>query len=253
MRPRGSSSEQYYNGQRENPNPPKYEESSSPEKKQKSRNTHGVSAKTNALGLVSIILIIGMIATMFFAVSYSGKQQFMYFSPSAYLEGLSDDTYYAINEWYKVEFKYHLFRLSPYYQPYVVINGQVIYSDYKYIPAYDNYVFPFVIDGITYYSEAVGITVNSSSPFEHTYLHLTDARIGVSGMPDFQVVGDAWSRVKNDKDIIGALSTTGRFIVDSLRYELSIMFKILPWNYVEKGDRSWIDNEWEKAEIRNGL
>lgn len=234
--------------------------------RKKSRNTnHGasVSAKTNAFGLVSIILIIGMIATMFFAVSYSGSTDFKYFSPMTYLSGLSSNDNIISDAWYVVEFEDLGVPGKPNWQenmfnvrPYVVIENQIFYAN--------DIPLEFVLRGVPIVFDIYGENYTSEYINGVHFLHLYNVLIGIGEMPDIKVVSDAWIEVsKTDLDddmnprvfkrLLNALSVTGGYLRDSVVYEYRVITRILPWNSVQNGNREWLDNIWIDKENELGL
>lgn len=261
MRPRGSSTEQHYNGQRENPNPTQNEQNSTDNKK-KNRGTHraSVSAQTNALGLVSIILIIGMIATIFFAVSYSGKQQFKYFSPRKYLSNFSSTEVDMPASWHQLLFleeKPFGGLFSTYVRAYFEYNGIYYHSKNRYLAGTSNVydkVYEFEIGGTKYYSELVQVGEYNGEALYANLIHLPAISYNLFEVPDISVVGSAWQQVEGfDGTLVNAFVTTGKFLVGAISFEVRIIDRVIPWNSVEDGNREWLDNVWASKEEELGF
>lgn len=230
-----------------------------------------VSASTNVWSIVSILLVIAMIGTVFIAysnVSGSGDRVY-FFSPSAYLNGLSD-SFYVPSGYYQLYYLSDRAGVSPAvesWSAYIDVDGRRYYSNENNV-AYSqlfnpSFQFSFDIAGSTLYSRGIfdylnnddfsGVSLDHSVIGDPRLIYIDEPVMLSNAMPNIKVVGDAWGNVNGLNDIFNAFRITGEFVTDSVRYETQLIQSLLPWNSVVEGDRDYLPDLWEAAEERNGF
>lgn len=238
------------------------------EKAPKANNGGGfrISARTTVMGAVSLLLVIGLIASVFFAYENSTRvegEPFQYFSPARFLENISTQTIEVDASSYRLAYVYHRNWLIPalsIYEARVYIGKNVFSSSNRILQSKlnDNSVpFYFFIDGVQYtsYSNYVSNDDGTVSPEVDLngdlvrYVTLPAMIITWNEMPDFTDVTNAWSGLSENGTVWSALSTTGKFVGQWLRYQGNMLQTLLPWNSVVMSnevsdDETAIDLPW---------
>lgn len=204
------------------------------------RSGNGYFAKTLVASAVSILILIGLIATVFFAYDNSQRadgEPFVYFSPARFLENLSSDVVYIQADTYEVEY-YYRWNILPFrsnYVGYIQVGNRRIKSEnyiFKQVINDQNLVFSFYIDGVLYTTDQYML---SEPLFDGDVevgrkIVLPEITYTWNEMPDFGEVADIWSRVGEDESFFDALSKTGIYITNFLEYQGNLLSALLPWN-----------------------
>ena len=199
--------------------------------------------KTAVMSAVSILIMFGLIASVFLAYDNSQRadgEPFVYFSPATWLERISDTKITVPAAEYEVEIKRENNATPLFWRYYGVVNiGGVEFRSTDSMGELDladsNKQFFFYIDGVVYQSYR-GITVQSF------YLSLPELTVDVLEMPDIGNIIDLWSNVAiiedddNDVSLLVCLRETGRFIGDFLMYQANLFERLLPWNAIKNSD-----------------
>lgn len=195
-------------------------------------------------GLVSTIVLIGMVATLFNAYQNSlnpSADEFSYFSISKYAEnfdfesGVVEKGNYAVTERFVIPFFT--------YRGYVEINGVSYPSVNVRSRNLPNFAYIFDIGGRDFIAYP-----NPLTAFQTYLLTIPETFEYHLEQPNLVDLGNEWSKVDDLLDLPGALSATGKFIIDSIRWESNVIRAVLPWNAVETGSREYLDSLWEDAE-----
>lgn len=217
-----------------------------------------VSGSTSAYNLLGLILIIGLIATVFFAYynSTSDSETFQYFSPKVFLENFSDDTILIAEGNYIVDFPVEwgiddLFTSSV--RGYVDVDGRKIGSinTLSLVESFSHSDLYFRING-EYYT-AIWQYVDDLGGNAYV-LSLPTLYITIDSMPDIQYVIDSWSSVSAD-NVFDVIQETFVYVGDYMAYIGNTILNFLPWNSVAtvQDDDPNLEQLWREAEIRAGV
>ena len=201
---------------------------------------------------VSLLLVVVLIGTLFFAVDNARTPEedaFYYVSPSKFLEGFTEVTYvegdtYVVNM-IKVSDQSVLFPAlsSLYYRGWIDVNGRRYDSDnaLSATSLESGEQFEFIIDGTTYFSHTIefqGPRPEFGQPgWEGRAVTLPGTYVNWLVQPDWNAVLYAWRGVDNFSTFGNALSTTAGFIGDWFTYQGNLLSAVLPWNSVAQGSR----------------
>lgn len=207
--------------------------------------THGYS---NAYGLVSMILMIALIATIVIAAPQRGnKEQFNFFSPSKFLESIATTTLTIPAGYYYCgyELKGGMGIYQKLYATIVNYKGKTFLSDnyYSYPGPYGPGLgnFTFTIDGVQYETEWVRMAdAGFDDPWDRIgfkpRLNFTEpVTIDLMEYPDFTKVTKAWE----EADLLtwpNAIATTGKFLTEFMTYQKNLFTAVLPWNTVASSE-----------------
>lgn len=217
------------------------------------RSRGGIS-KTLVASAVSILILIGLIATVFLAYDNSQRadgEPFVYFSPANWLERISDTEITVPATVYKVDIKRENNATPLFWRYYGVVDvGGVEFRSTDSMTEVDlsdpNKQFFFYIDGVVYQSYR-GVE------YQSFYLSLPQMTVDVLEMPDIGNVIDLWSNVAiiedddTDVSLLVCLRETGRFIGDYLLYQANLFERLMPWNAVKNSDE--ISGDGVRVEI----
>lgn len=223
-------------------------------------------------GLVSLILLIGILGTAFLAVQNNGRKEgepFVYFSPSDYLNGISSGKIVVPADDYTVRLELSYFPIisdffEPQYYGYLDVGGRSYKSKsapYEYAIQDGSAVFRFDIDGTEYTSRAEelqGPTIDGE-PLGYLFVVTLPEKVySWNEQPDLNVVVRAWNDIDSSKFYDGfadALVTTAQFVGDYFVYQGNLLVALMPWNSVRSSDAvpadgakidiPWRDNDQE--------
>ena len=233
--------------------------------------SHGVSvgASTNVWGVVSLIFIIGLIATVFFAHYNSTRKDgvVQYFSPSKFLNNISYDVinlpegdyilsfdplvggfFYTVYGWVEIggmKFESSNFISVPFHVE--IFNGYNVHL-WDETLGYGDISFEIEIDGVLYYA-------SYDSALENYVLKFPGTSIKLNEMPQIADLALTWGEVEGWNTFWTAVSDTGDFVRDMIRYNTNLLKQILPWNFVVDSESSDVPNLpqlWAEAESKNG-
>lgn len=193
------------------------------------------------VGLVSLILVIGLLASMFFVVQNMGRpvgEPFTYFSPSVFLNNISSPEIAVSEGSYTVEIV--LEKVFPSwnnrYWGYITVEGKR-YKSTTAIFAHDidkeEYQFYFDLGGDLYGSHfeyPQGPTIDGEPLPAIRVVDLPEMSFQWNNPPDFNEVLDSWENVSEEGTFFDALSTTAGFGLDFFRYQVNLLTALLPWN-----------------------
>lgn len=205
------------------------------------------SASTNVWGLVSIVFLIGLIASVFFAYFNSMRTdgKFQYFSPSTYLENFSAEEIVINPGTYRVnliEEGYDVLYGTRY-------RGVVVLSTYTYRST--NTITSLGGIGQELYFDIGGKQYTSIRNFDDQEFYLTIESTIIYNLNDFprlEPILEYWEDV-SDFDSLGvALSQTASFVGKFLTYQAHLIESLLPWNSVEVGESDYLEELWERGQ-----
>lgn len=232
------------------PSNPKPKKQAAPKAPKQAKPNHGVDvySRTNALSLVSLILMIALIATIVIAAPHrDNKEQFNFFSPSKFLESIATTTVtIPAGDYYcGYELKGSIGIYQKLYATIANYDGKTYLSDnyYSYPLAYGPGVgnFTFTIDGVQYETEWVRMAdVGFDDPWDRIgfkpRLNFTEpVTIDLMEYPDFTKVTKAWE----EADLLtwpNAIATTGKFLTEFMTYQKNLFTAVLPWNTVASSE-----------------
>lgn len=228
-------------------------------------------------GLVSLILVIGLLASVFISVQNNGRlkgEPFVYFSPSVYLNGISsDDVIVPAGDYtVRLERSYVPFLddfFEPSYNGYLDVGSKTYKSKHR-VGEYSLHEgtaeFEFEIDGRIYTSYSVPLQGPTLPGETLGYLYEVTLPAFVykwNVQPDFSVVIRSWKDISSDgfyDSLANSLKITFSFVSDFFVYQANLLVALLPWNSVQSSDSvpedgSKIDIPWrdDDMEIVTGV
>ena len=219
--------------------------------------SHGVSvgASTNAWGVVSLILIIGLIATVFFAYYNSTRKDgvVQYFSPSRYLTNISSTEFVLPGGTYYVQTREASLLTAVFLriEGYIEVDGR-IYESENTLGWWDfesgSKSFEFNINGVVYYSY-----VNSGG---YKVVDLPTTTVTVGDFPDFSRVAEKFVNVDSVPAFFEAFDSLPRYLDDFFVYQANFLKSFLPWNSVSSNQNGGVPDLpqiWADAEEKNGI
>lgn len=208
-------------------------------------------AKTIIFSFVSIIALIGLVATLFAAYNNSLQPEndtFDHFSVQTYVDGFVLDEVVDGGS-YRCRIMHTNFRTTSYAQIY--INGRWRNSENKVndlITHRSDRVYKFDLGGKVFSTTYDWSEVGDDGENGWWYLVIPTVTLTVE-QPQITVVGEAWANVDGlNKTLGNAFSVTGQFIIDSVRFQSEVFNAVLPWNGMAQGSRSYIASLWSDAE-----
>lgn len=222
-------------------------------------------------GLVSLILSIGLIASMFFVFQNMGRsvgKPFTYFSPSVFLNNISSPEIVVSEGSYTVEIV--LEKVFPSwnnrYWGYITVDGKR-YKSTTPIFSHDidkeEYQFYFDLGGDLYGSHfeyPQGPTIDGDPLPAIRVVDLPSMSFQWNNPPDLNEVLNSWEDVKEDGSFFDALSATAGFGLDIFRYQVNLLSALLPWNSSVSSDSvpedgAKVDIPWrgENMEVVTGV
>ena len=213
-----------------------------PKAKKSSGSKHGfrVGATTTVMGLISLLLMIGLLASVFFAYDNSNLENgesFVFFSPSKYLRTLSQQDIYIKGDSYEVRIEYEKkwYQIDGKYWGYLDI-GDISIKSITFVNEFainnPDVTFKFYVNGEHYNSVSYALQGPGLEVEYIRYVHLPDTILTIGKMPDFEKVTDTWGAVGSTENVFTALGTTAQFVSDYTRYIANILKVTLPWNSV---------------------
>lgn len=209
------------------------------------------SASTNALSAVSLLLLIGLIATVFFAFYNADRTdgKFQYFSPSEYLTKIgSQEIIVPAGDYFvDVVLKNPSGLVGGYYKGYVNLYGEMFESinQLGWYQELNDGQFEFDILG----ERVVSYFVTNSDGVRQRFITITqDHSVTINEMPQLTLILDAWSNVKDFPSFGSALAGTCQFVVDYLDYQANLLQNLLPWNSVVEGESNYLEGLWERGQ-----
>ena len=204
-----------------------------------------VSGSTSAYNLLGLILIIGLIATVFFAYynSTSDSETFQYFSPSVYVDNISRKSVSIPGGTYELKYDVSpsVLAMRSTLKAYFVVDGVKVESwnetSFGLFDSLEKEVFEFRFKGDRYYSVDGSITI-------------PDIVVSWNDMPSSDIVVESWKNVDGVNSFLDAVAETVFFVGDYLEYQLNLIQNILPWNSVVEGERDYLSDLWKEAEER---
>lgn len=192
-------------------------------------------------GLVSIILVIGILASMFFVVQNIGRpigKPFTYFSPSVFLNNISSPEIVVSEGSYTVETV--LQEVFPSWNNrfwgYITVNGRRYKSTtaiYVHDIDKEEYQFYFDLGGDLYGSHfeyPQGPTIGGEPLPAIRVVDLPSKVFQWNNPPDLNEVLNSWEEVAEEGSLFDALSATAGFGLDFFRYQANLLSALLPWN-----------------------
>lgn len=208
-----------------------------------------IGASTSVWGMVGLLFVIGLIATVFFAYQNSTNEQKYYFSPSSFLQNISDTTVYIPGDTYQLHYQVEKFLFVPVStRAYVLVDGVRYYSNN--VSRFGVMVgsYEFTINGQNYFAR----TVNENG-ISYEVVDLPGMYVDLTKFPDISMVVDAFSEVDSATAFFEAFSSVPIFLRDFVTFQANFLQNMLPWNHVEAIDDSVdLPALWEEAEQRNG-
>lgn len=192
-------------------------------------------------GLVSLILAIGLLASMFFVVQNKGRSEgepFVYFSPSVFLDNISSDGFVIPAETYNVELEYEKkwYQFDGKYWGYIQVGDRRIKSG-TFINEFNinnaDQSFFFVINGERYNSiqvEIQGPTIDGEPLGIARKVVLPEITVEWGSMPELGDLVDHWEGIDSIGSLGNALGETAYFVHDWLKYQSNLLLALLPWN-----------------------
>lgn len=217
-------------------------------------------------GLVSLILAIGLLASMFFVVQNKGRSEgdpFVYFSPFVFLDNISSDGFVIPAETYNVELEYEKkwYQFDGKYWGYIQVGDRRIKSG-TFINEFNidnaDQSFFFVINGERYNSiqvEIQGPTIDGEPLGIAREVVLPEITVEWGSMPELGDLVDHWEGIDSIGALGNALGETAYFVHDWLKYQSNLLLALLPWNSAvssadipsdgAKVDIPWRDDDME--------
>lgn len=212
-----------------------------------SRKSASIGVRTNVLFLVSLILILGLMATVFISYWQSdieSLENFAYFSPAKYLNNISETTIPIPAGNYIVQEKKALWgfgTISPLVvRGYIDINGFVFESENLNNPLLADYgsSYTFVIGDKTYKSELSVIENEHGLVEVVNIVKLTESSfVSIGDPPDVRSLVDVWKDV-NIVSFFSAVGYSVNFAVSYLDYVGNMSYKLMPWNSIENSSNA---------------
>lgn len=218
-------------------------------RKGRSRDVH-YSASTNAWGFVSLLLLIGLIATMFFAYYNSSRTdgKFQYFSPSEYLSKLGSQQVVIPAGEYEVTSILEGWNgaIADLWRGHVDLYGMLFISTNRLTASQVPFrQFTFDIFGHTVES----YFGTNEDGVQVRYITLPeDIETTVNEMPQLTIVMDAWQNVSDFGSFGTALAGTASFVVEYYQYQKNLFQNLLPWNSVVEDETGYLESLWERGQ-----
>lgn len=208
-------------------------------------------AKSVIISFVSIIALIGLVATLFAAYNNSlntHQDSFERFSIQSYADGFTLQSTISSGT-YKCRILHKNLRTISYAQIYIDGRWESSINEVNDLITHrSSRVYSFSIGDRVFNTNYNPIEVGDDGEMGWWFVTLPAMVITVD-QPDISVVGEAWANVDGlNKSIGNAFSVTGQFIVDSLQFQGRVFLAVLPWNGVTEGSRSYVDSLWIEAQ-----
>ena len=212
-----------------------------------------VSARTNVWGIVSILLLIGLIATVFIAYnnSHDDSAEKYFFSPSSFLQGISNPVVVIEPGDYVLHYQSEKFAFIPYAtRAFVLIDGVRIYSNNMSRFGVMVGSYEFTINGKNYYAQTT-----TQNGIQYEVITLEGAVVEVLTFPDINNVVKSFQGVTDVDSFFDAFSSISVFCRDYLTFQANFLNNMLPWNHVVSTSEYDVNfhDLWSEAEERNGF
>lgn len=207
---------------------------------------------TSVMSAVSLLLVIGLIATVFFAYENSTRAEgeaFQYFSPAKYLERMSNYSYSVYGQYVPVEYRLNgRIALSPAYIGVITIKAERYVSDgvKEVIPIElfsENRLtrygmdrggqFKFRLGGVTFNSYDM---VDPNTEISYREVLVPNIEYDLLTPPDFDTVAKSFSEVDDAGSFFTSVGELGKFVFDWLGYQFEVISNLLPWNTIVSSD-----------------